>query len=106
VVALRSLLCGRAASSRLSLLALIPGPVLAVIWGVSYNTLALHFAPNVIGEKHLVSLLITGSASAFVDQLRLPDFSHLSNPKIYSIAVTMAIIASLETLLSIEAVEA
>jgi MFS superfamily sulfate permease-like transporter len=91
---------------RFRLLRLIPGPVLAVIWGVGYNGFALHFAPDwAIGEKHLVSLPELGSAGAFIDQLRLPDFSYLTNLKVYSIALTLAIIASLETLLSIEAVD-
>jgi MFS superfamily sulfate permease-like transporter len=46
-----------------------------------------------------------GSVSNFFNQLRLPDFSHISNIKVYSVAATLAIIASLETLLSIEAVD-
>lgn len=88
------------------LLKLIPGPLLAVIWGVSFNTLALHFAPEwVITEKHLVSLPELGSTANFINQLRLPDFSYFTNPKVYSVAATIAIIASLETLLSIEAVD-
>lgn len=88
------------------LLKLIPGPLLAVIWGISFNSLALHFAPEwVITEKHLVSLPELGSTANFINQLRLPDFSYFTNPKIYSVAATIAIIASLETLLSIEAVD-
>ena len=88
------------------LLKLIPGPLLAVIWGISFNSLALHFAPEwIITEKHLVSLPELGSTANFINQLRLPDFSYFTNPKIYSVAVTIAIIASLETLLSIEAVD-
>lgn len=84
----------------------IPGPVLAVVWGVSYNMLALRFAPEwAIGEKHLVSLPELGGAGAFIEQLSLPDFSFLTDIKVYSIAATLAIIASLETLLSIEAVD-
>ncbi len=87
-------------------LKLIPGPLLAVIWGVSFNSLAMHFAPElVIGEKHLVSLPELGTTANFINQLRLPDFSYFTNPKVYSIAGTIAIIASLETLLSIEAVD-
>jgi len=35
----------------------------------------------------------------------LPDFSYLTNPQVYMVAVTIAIIASLETLLSLEAVD-
>lgn len=87
-------------------LKLIPGPLLAVIWGIGYNTLALqHFPDWAIGEKHLVALPELGSASNFFNQLQWPDFSYLSNSKVYSIAATLAIIASLETLLSIEAVD-
>jgi MFS superfamily sulfate permease-like transporter len=91
---------------RVAVLRLIPGPLLAVIWGISYNSLALKFIPEwVIGAQHLVSLPELGSAGAFIEQLRLPDFSYLTNPKVYSIAATLAIIASLETLLSVEAVD-
>ena len=85
---------------------MIPGPLLAVVWGVGYNIWAQQYMPEwAISEKHMVSLPELGSASNFIAQLRLPDFSYLNNPKVYSIAVTLAIIASLETLLSIEAVD-
>jgi MFS superfamily sulfate permease-like transporter len=91
---------------RFRLVQMIPGPLLVVIWGVSYNLLSQHYWPEwVISEKHLVSLPDLGSTSNFMAQLNLPDFSHWSNPKVYSIAVTLAVIASLETLLSIEAVD-
>jgi len=91
---------------RFSLLRLIPGPLLAVAWGICYNSFAVHLMPEwVIGEKHLVSLPVLGNAASFIDQLRLPDFNQFSNPKAYGVAVTIAIIASLESLLSIEAVD-
>lgn len=87
-------------------LKLIPGPLLAVIWGVGYNQIALHYFPSwAIGLQHLVNLPELGSSTAFFLQLSLPDFSYLANPKTYSIAITIAVIASLETLLSIEAVD-
>ena len=91
---------------RFALLQLIPGPLVAVIWGVAYNSLALQFMPEwIISQKHLVSLPELGSVQKFIEQVRMPDFTYLTNPKTYSIAVTLAIIASLETLLSIEAVD-
>lgn len=87
-------------------LKLIPAPLIAVIWGISYNIWALQYAPEwAIYEKHLVALPALGSVENFVAQLRLPDFSYLSNPMVYKVAATLAIIASLETLLSIEAVD-
>lgn len=91
---------------RFSLVRMIPGPLLVVIWGISYNILAQLHAPEwAISEKHMVSLPELGSVSNFINQLRLPDFNHFNNPQIYSVAATLAIIASLETLLSIEAVD-
>ncbi|OAI19799.1 hypothetical protein A1507_06460 [Methylomonas koyamae] len=91
---------------RFNILKMVPGPLLAVVWGVLFNNWALAYAPEwSIAEKYLVSLPELGSTSNFVAQLRMPDFSYIENPKIYSVALTLAIIASLETLLSIEAVD-
>lgn len=87
-------------------LRLIPAPLLAVIWGVGFNQWALINAPEwSLSMRHLVSLPELGSTRNFIHQLQLPDFTALANPKIYSIAVTLAIVASLETLLSVEAVD-
>lgn len=89
-----------------SLLQLIPGPLVAVVWGVTYNMLAQQYMPEwSISQKHLVTLPELNGGNDFINQFRLPDFSYLTNPKVYSIAATLAIIASLETLLSIEAVD-
>jgi MFS superfamily sulfate permease-like transporter len=91
---------------RIAFLQIVPGPLLAVIWGVAFNSLALQYAPGwAVGPKHLVSLPELGSIANLVQQLSLPDFTQLANPKVYSIGATLAIIASLETLLSIEAVD-
>ncbi|MGR9086367.1 MAG: SulP family inorganic anion transporter [Gammaproteobacteria bacterium] len=85
---------------------LIPGPLVAVCWGIAYNLTALKFAPEwAVGAKHLVSLPVTEQPSDVLKQLVFPDFSYLGNPNIYVTAATIAIIASLETLLSLEAVD-
>lgn len=91
---------------RLALPRLIPGPLLAVVWGVTYNFFAQRYAPDwAVGKEHLVSLPEIAGMTEFAAQLQKPDFSSLTNLKVYTIAVTIAIIASLETLLSIEAVD-
>lgn len=91
---------------RIHLSRLIPGPLLVVIWGLAFNQWALSSAPEwAISDKHLVSLPELGNVANFLHQFRLPDFSQWTNFKIYSIAVTLALVASLETLLSIEAVD-
>lgn len=91
---------------RNAFLRLIPAPLLAVIWGVGFNQWALLNTPEwALSMKQLVSLPELGSTRNFVHQLQLPDFTAFANPKIYGIAVTLAIVASLETLLSVEAVD-
>lgn len=89
-----------------SLVRMVPGPLIVVIWGVVYSLWSQQYLPDwAISAKHLVSLPELGSAENFIAQLHSPDFSYLGNPTVYKIALTLAIIASLETLLSIEAVD-
>jgi MFS superfamily sulfate permease-like transporter len=90
-------------------LKLIPGPLVAVFWGVGYNVVTRRFAPDwAVRGEHLVSLPVSEKASDFFNNFVLPNSSyliHLGNPQVYTVAVTIAIIASLETLLSLEATE-
>jgi MFS superfamily sulfate permease-like transporter len=90
-------------------LKLIPGPLMAVIWGVGYNSFTQQFVPDwAVSNLHLVSLPVSEKATDFFNNFVLPDSSylmHLSNPNVYIVAVTIAIIASLETLLSLEATD-
>jgi MFS superfamily sulfate permease-like transporter len=84
----------------------VPGALVAVIAGIVLNecfrllTPALHLS----GEK-LVQLPVADSVSGFIGQFTLPDFSAIADYKIYIVAVTIAIIASLESLLSVEATD-
>ncbi|HTH55962.1 MAG TPA: SulP family inorganic anion transporter [Cyclobacteriaceae bacterium] len=80
-----------------------PGPLVAVVTGVVLSLLFSEYLPALaINEKHFVALprISDQGISSF---LSLPDFSQLGNPKIYTVAITLAVIASLETMLSIEA---
>jgi MFS superfamily sulfate permease-like transporter len=84
----------------------IPAPLIAVIWGVGFNQWAMQFAPEFsVHAKHLVSLPVLENPQDLVKHFMLPDFHYLSNPQTYVVAATIAIIASLETLLSLEATD-
>lgn len=91
------------------ILKLIPGPLVAVVWGIGYNLTTKQFAPEwAVRDSHLVSLPVSEKATDFFNNFVLPNASyleHLSNPDVYTVAVTIAIIASLETLLSLEATD-
>lgn len=84
----------------------VPGPLIAVILGVVLNAVFKGWVPSLmIQEEHLVSLPVVASSSDFVALFTFPDFSHLANGKIYLTAATIALVASLESLLSIEAAD-
>lgn len=82
---------------------LIPGPLVVVAAGITLNHF---FASNpilLIEGEHLVQIPVAGSMAEFFSNFSFPDLSALSNTKVYSVALVLAIVASLETLLSVEA---
>ncbi|MCW3108112.1 MAG: sulfate transporter [Segetibacter sp.] len=88
------------------ILAHIPGPLVVVLVGVFLNIAFASSAPNLqLEQKHLVSLPIADTASMFISFFTFPDFSHITNPQVWISGLTIAIVASLETLLGIEAVD-
>jgi len=87
-------------------LGIIPGALVAVVVSVLVNQFLLTLGePWGILPEHLVSIPVATDASAFLSQFTLPDFSQWANPKVYSVAFTICIVASIETLLCLEAVD-
>lgn len=81
----------------------IPGPLVVVLTGVGLQFLLARFGgPWIIGASHLVQIPIAESLSEFGGFLRFPDFSQLANPDVYVAGVTIAVVASLSTLLNLE----
>lgn len=88
------------------LFSLLPGPLVAVLWGIAFNLWSQRFAPSLaIAKEHLVDLPPIQGLGELAHQFTLPDFSQWANGDVYVIALTLAIVASLETLLSLEAVD-
>jgi carbonic anhydrase len=84
----------------------VPGPLVAVLFGTAANLLLIQMDhPWVIAPSHLVQVPVAEGASGFLQLFCFPDFSVLAKPALYGAAVTLAVIASLETLLTIEAVD-
>lgn len=83
---------------------LFPGALFAVILGVVLNSVVFPSFDLVVSQEHLVSLPIDGFNS-FIESLKTPNWSAFSNVQVYKVAATLAIVASLETLLSLEAVD-
>jgi MFS superfamily sulfate permease-like transporter len=89
------------------ILRLLPGPLLAVGLGLGLNALFRSLgSPLAITEAdHLVTLPVAGSPRDFWQLLTHPDFSRAADPNVWIVAVTLAVVASIETLLSIEAAD-
>lgn len=84
----------------------IPGALVAVLAGIAINeTFKLTGSPLAISEEHLVSLPVPESIGAFWTQFNFPDFSLIGNLDVWIIALTIAAVASIETLLCIEAAD-
>lgn len=82
---------------------IVPGPFLAVLAGIG---LSLYFSMNpetAIQTEHLVNLPSFDSMADFDSNMTLPNFSILANPKVYLTAIIIASVASIETLLCVEA---
>lgn len=87
-------------------LSLVPAPLLAVAWGIGWNLFSRSHLPDLaLAQSHMVNVPTVNGPGEFLNQLVWPDFSQWANPEIYRIAITLAMIASLETLLSLEAVD-
>lgn len=87
-------------------LKLIPGALVAVILGVILNEIFTASGSSLaIAKEHLVSLPIPSSLEEFKQIIVTPNFSSITNPKVWIVGLTIAIVASIETLLCIEAAD-
>lgn len=84
----------------------IPGPLVAVILAIIVNQLLGLISPSlVLDGNHLVSLPYNGGFSDFFQSFYIPSWSHVGNIKIFAAAGTLALVASLESLLSVDAAD-
>ena len=89
---------------RIKIFQLIQGPLVVVILGIVFGKLFVG-SDLAITNEHMVNIPVSADFSGFVGQFTLPDFSAISNPQVWIVGITMAIVASLETLLCVEATD-
>lgn len=91
---------------KLQLFKFLPGALFVVITGVVINQIfRLAYPGFELKDEHLVQLPVAASVGEFFSFFRFPDFSAVTNPQVYVTAFTLAIVASLESLLSVEAID-
>ncbi len=82
----------------------IPGALIVVIVGIIINEVFKASGSSLaISQDHLVTLPTASNFKEFFGQFTTPDFSGFTNTKVWIVGITIAIVASIETLLCLEA---
>lgn len=84
---------------------LIQGPLVAVFMGIIFYNLTKDSSMWSISPDHLVSVPIPDTFDSFMGQFSFPNFQVIVRPEIWITAFTIALVASLETLLCVEATD-
>ncbi len=91
-------------SKRAKIFKIVQGPLVAVVLGILFYNLGKGTSFN-IGTEQLVSVPIPSDFSSFLSQFSFPNFAVITEPAIWITAFTIALVASLETLLCVEATD-
>ena len=90
---------------KLSFTTIIQGPLVTVVMGILIATYSSTIEGWMLSADHLVAIPVTEGLDGFMSQFTTPDMTAFANPAIYTIGITMAVVASLETLLCVEATD-
>ena len=89
---------------RIKLFTYIQGPLVAILSGIGLVYLYRGGSHEMLTE-HLVNVPVATSANDFFGFFTFPRFSAISNPLVWKTALVIALVASIETLLSAEATD-
>jgi MFS superfamily sulfate permease-like transporter len=92
-------------AKRTGFLKIVPAPLLVVFIGVGINLIFGRNSGTALTGEHLVIIPQANNIDEFFSFFKSPDWSHLGNSQIWSTALVLAIVASVESLLSIEAID-
>jgi MFS superfamily sulfate permease-like transporter len=83
----------------------VQGPLLVVVFGILFYSFLGASGTYALKSDQLVSIPVAGSLGGFFQQFSFPDFTQFGNGQVYLIAFTIAVVASLESLLCVEAAD-
>lgn len=84
----------------------VPSALVVVLLGVAINLILRKMGHAwEVKASHLVQVPVAADFQAFLGFLKFPGMEHFSNPLVFKAAITVALVASLETLLNLEAVD-
>lgn len=92
-------------SKKHQVFSIIPGPLVAVIFGILYQASIPSSSAYSLSPIHLVSVPVPENFTNFIGQFTFPNFGVAFTSEVWIVGITIAIVASLETLLSVEAAD-
>ena len=95
----------RSLSKKGKIFQIIQGPLVAVVVSIVFYAITQSNELLAIGSSHLVSVPVPGDVVSFLGQFSFPNFSVITNPDVWIVAFTIGLVASLETLLCVEATD-
>ncbi len=99
------ILWDRVLTKKARIFQLVQGPLVAVVVGILFYVFTKDNSTLAISSDHLVSVPVPEDASSFLAQFSFPNFAVIVRPEIWITAFTIALVASLETLLCVEATD-
>lgn len=99
------LLWDKVLSKKSKIFQIIQGPLVAVVIGIIFYYMTQSSPLMSIDASHMVSVPVPDSMSSFFGQFSFPNFAVVTRTDIWVVAFTIALVASLETLLCVEATD-
>ncbi len=99
------LLWDKVLTKKVKIFQIIQGPLVAVAAGIIFYLVTKYNDALAISQSHLVSVPVPNDVSSFLGQFSFPNFGAIGNPEVWVVAFTIALVASLETLLCVEATD-
>ncbi len=92
-------------SKKAKIFQLVQGPLVAVVVGIIFYAVTKGSSAISFNANQLVSVPVPEDTASFLAQFSFPNFAAITNPEIWVVAFTIALVASLETLLCVEATD-
>ena len=99
------LLWDKVLAKKAKIFQLVQGPLVAVVVSILFYVMTKSHPLWSIAESHLVSVPVPDDLSSFLGQFSFPNFSAITRSDVWVVAFTIALVASLETLLCVEATD-
>ncbi|NNE27759.1 MAG: SulP family inorganic anion transporter [Saprospiraceae bacterium] len=90
---------------KIKLFQIVQGPLIVVSLGILLNLIFSNIPSLALNTDQVVAIPVAEGFDGFIGLFTLPDFSQITNPAVWVTAITIAVVASLETLLCLEATD-